>query len=223
MFFAFISAVHVHRSFKVYVDTFQRYYSEQLKFDSLLQEFSTGIMDVNDNNVNNNNVADREGNIATLEEFDKLGLGSSPRPKTDISSDELQNLNAPKDETSWTLEDSDPSERRGAKKDSLSYSEQDPIKELPTHQSDTKPQMKPVLYDSQGVLLHNQLDLCDCLRAACPGCHFPCPTCQSPKCGHDCRNNRDWEYTCVEVESSDGDAFRDNKFKSKPKPDEYPY
>ena len=158
-------------------------------------QITTGIMDVNDNSgvSINNNIANREGHDAMIGTFDKLRFGSSPRPKSDISSKELQNLNAPGDETSRFLEDFDPAQKRGAKKDSLSYSEKDSIRQLPTHQIETKPPMKPVLYDSQGVLLHNQLDLCDCLRATCPGCHFRCPTCQSPKCGHECRNNRRWE------------------------------
>ena len=90
----------------------------------------------------------------------------------------------------------------------------------PTHQTEGQEQVKPILFDSQGVLLHNQLDLCDCLREECPGCHFRCPKCQSPKCGHVCRNNRRWEYNSVEVEG-DPSAFRDNKFKSKP--DDNPY
>ena len=131
-------------------------------------QFTAGIMDVNDNSgvfINNNNtIANREGHEATSGTFDKLRFGSSPRPKSDISSKELQNLNAPGDETSRFLEDFDPAQRRGAKKDSLSYSEKDSIRQLPTHQAESKPPMKHVL--------HNKLDLCDCLRATCPGCHF---------------------------------------------------
>ena len=139
--------------------------------------------------------------------------------KSNISYKELQNLNAPGDETSRFLEDFDPSKRRSdkTKKDSpsSSYIKDDHIKQLPSHQSPRKQEKKDVLFDSQGLLLHNQRDLCDCLREACPGCHFRCPKCQSPKCGHECRNNRRWEYDFVEVDGDPG-AFRDNEFKSKP-------
>lgn len=34
------------------------------------------------------------------------------------------------------------------------------------------------------------VDYCDCFDIICPGCHFPCRTCNSPKCGVDCRVNR---------------------------------
>lgn len=176
-------------------------------------------MDVNDNaNVfNNNNNADVESHDERIKKFIKLNSKSS---KSDISSRELQNLNAPGDETSRFLEDFDPSQRRGAKTNKDSHCEEDYIRMTPTHQTEGQEQVKPILFDSQGVLLHNQLDLCDCLREECPGCHFRCPKCQSPKCGHVCRNNRRWEYNSVEVEG-DPSAFRDNKFKSKP--DDNPY
>lgn len=37
------------------------------------------------------------------------------------------------------------------------------------------------LYDTQGIHRHSGMDLCDCMIVSCPGCHFPCPTCQSNK------------------------------------------
>lgn len=36
----------------------------------------------------------------------------------------------------------------------------------------------------------NTDDECDCEVQACPGCFYPCKTCESTKCGHICRTNR---------------------------------
>ncbi|KAJ8688287.1 hypothetical protein QAD02_024082 [Eretmocerus hayati] len=62
---------------------------------------------------------------------------------------------------------------------------------------------KLVLYDEKGVNIHTGEDMCDCLQRSCTGCHFPCPKCYSPKCGHECRNNRKWMYESIENEGSD--------------------
>lgn len=35
---------------------------------------------------------------------------------------------------------------------------------------------------------------CDCLCVDCPGCFFPCYSCNSNKCGHQCRVNREWQF-----------------------------
>lgn len=43
------------------------------------------------------------------------------------------------------------------------------------------------LYDEKGTFIQTSSDLCDCLSLECPGCHFPCPKCSSPKCSHECR------------------------------------
>lgn len=43
------------------------------------------------------------------------------------------------------------------------------------------------LYDKSGILLFDQTDRCDCNRLKCPGCFLPCSTCQSSKCGLECR------------------------------------
>ncbi|CAL9701355.1 unnamed protein product [Knipowitschia caucasica] len=59
---------------------------------------------------------------------------------------------------------------------------------------------KSKVYDSQGRLLSNGKDLCDCLDGDCMGCFFPCPDCSSRKCGVECRCDRKWLYEQVEVE-----------------------
>lgn len=59
------------------------------------------------------------------------------------------------------------------------------------------------LYNENGVYMQTGDDLCDCLNLNCAGCHFPCPKCSSPKCGHECRNHRKWIYESIENEGSD--------------------
>lgn len=51
------------------------------------------------------------------------------------------------------------------------------------------------IYNSRGQIRASGLDVCDCLDNSCIGCHFPCPKCKSPKCGRECRNNRN-DYVC---------------------------
>lgn len=58
------------------------------------------------------------------------------------------------------------------------------------------------VYNNVGVRLLDSADVCDCLMVSCPGCHFPCPRCSSPKCGAECRNNRCWYYTEAVIEGS---------------------
>ena len=43
------------------------------------------------------------------------------------------------------------------------------------------------LYDKSGLFESDQTDRCDCNRLKCPGCFLPCSTCQSSKCGLECR------------------------------------
>ena len=59
------------------------------------------------------------------------------------------------------------------------------------------------MYDAKGLLLEStNKDVCDCLEISCPGCHFPCPKCQSEKCGLECRSERCWVYEQIEVEGT---------------------
>ncbi|NXH23123.1 A14EL protein, partial [Bucco capensis] len=55
-------------------------------------------------------------------------------------------------------------------------------------------------YDQHGRLLCNNIDLCDCMDMNCLGCFYPCPKCNSNKCGPKCRCNRRWVYDTIETE-----------------------
>ncbi|KAK3851414.1 hypothetical protein Pcinc_041936 [Petrolisthes cinctipes] len=57
-------------------------------------------------------------------------------------------------------------------------------------------------YDGEGRLVGTGVDLCDCLQGECPGCHFPCQSCGSGKCGIECRVNRCSYYESVEVQGA---------------------
>ncbi|CAI9180203.1 unnamed protein product [Rangifer tarandus platyrhynchus] len=59
------------------------------------------------------------------------------------------------------------------------------------------PKREAKKYDRKGRLLVNQADLCDCLDEDCLGCFYPCPKCNSTKCGPTCRCDRRWVYTSM--------------------------
>lgn len=63
--------------------------------------------------------------------------------------------------------------------------------------------VKRYLYDDKGRYTSTGDDICDCLEDDCPGCHFPCPTCKSPKCGSQCRVNRRFTYELIEHDGKD--------------------
>uniref|UniRef100_A0A8C5S1S7 ARF like GTPase 14 effector protein like n=1 Tax=Laticauda laticaudata TaxID=8630 RepID=A0A8C5S1S7_LATLA len=55
-------------------------------------------------------------------------------------------------------------------------------------------------YDKYGHLISNKTDLCDCLEKNCLGCFYPCPKCNSTKCGAECRCNRKWVYEQIQLQ-----------------------
>ncbi|XP_026320237.1 ARL14 effector protein [Hyposmocoma kahamanoa] len=69
------------------------------------------------------------------------------------------------------------------------------------------------IYNERGHITATGKDLCDCLDDSCAGCHFPCPKCNSTKCGHECRVNRKWMYEKIETEGNDFVIKNDYKHK----------
>ncbi|XP_031460660.1 ARL14 effector protein-like [Phasianus colchicus] len=69
-------------------------------------------------------------------------------------------------------------------------------------------------YDRHGRLLGSNIDLCDCLDKNCLGCFYPCPKCNSNKCGPECRCNRKWVYDTIETE--DGNVINAFPFHTDP-------
>ena len=68
------------------------------------------------------------------------------------------------------------------------------------------------VYDDKGCLLVDGKDICDCQVLHCPGCHYPCPSCGSSKCGVECRCDRKWIYESeVEVEMIPDDWWETNR------------
>lgn len=60
------------------------------------------------------------------------------------------------------------------------------------------------LYDETGRHIATGIDMCDCLNEKCSGCYFPCPKCNSSKCGLHCRIHRKFMYEEVECQTGDG-------------------
>ncbi|XP_015271772.1 PREDICTED: ARL14 effector protein-like [Gekko japonicus] len=90
------------------------------------------------------------------------------------------------------LADFNPETREQQKKACMSMINQDCF-------NNTKKTLKK--YDKQGRLLSNKADLCDCLEKNCLGCFYPCPKCNSTKCGAECRCNRKWVYDQIQIEA----------------------
>lgn len=62
-------------------------------------------------------------------------------------------------------------------------------------------------HTAQGIHVGSNKDACDCLQVDCPGCHFPCSKCGSPKCGVECRSNRSWVYEQLEIDGVPDTVF----------------
>lgn len=61
---------------------------------------------------------------------------------------------------------------------------------------------KQTFHDRSGIRMSDGRDVCDCQDTDCPGCHFPCSSCGSEKCGVECRCDRQWTYLKdIEVEN----------------------
>ena len=69
-------------------------------------------------------------------------------------------------------------------------------------------QRRQALHDGSGHLVADGRDLCDCQDPYCPGCHYPCPQCQSEKCGSSCRCDRRWSYDHVDVYNEGNGVMR---------------
>ncbi|MXQ98645.1 hypothetical protein E5288_WYG021862 [Bos mutus] len=54
-------------------------------------------------------------------------------------------------------------------------------------------------YDKKGRLTFT----CDCLDEGCLGCFYPCPKCNSTKCGPICRCKRRWAYDTIVNENGE--------------------
>ncbi|CAJ0564558.1 unnamed protein product, partial [Mesorhabditis spiculigera] len=56
------------------------------------------------------------------------------------------------------------------------------------------PSARRIYHDQQGRLVvdEERYTICDCLRAECPGCYFPCDKCGSGYCSSACQRNRSW-------------------------------
>ncbi|KAM6229682.1 ARL14 effector protein-like [Porphyrio hochstetteri] len=89
------------------------------------------------------------------------------------------------------IADFNPETRRQQKKKHTSRMKED---------SSRKPKIT-AKYDERGRLRCNNIDLCDCLDSDCLGCFYPCPKCNSNKCGPECRCDREWVYDKIEDET----------------------
>ena len=78
----------------------------------------------------------------------------------------------------------------------------DPANRAKRRQRQRRRPQKQTFHDRSGVRMSDGRDVCDCQDTNCPGCHFPCPSCGSEKCGVECRCDRQWTYLKdVEIEN----------------------
>ena len=67
-------------------------------------------------------------------------------------------------------------------------------KEQASKRRKRKAPKKHTFHDEYGIRISDKRDVCDCQSLDCPGCHFPCLSCGSEKCGVECRCGRQWTY-----------------------------
>ena len=80
--------------------------------------------------------------------------------------------------------------------------QKDPANRNKRRQRQRRRPQKQIFHDRSGVRMSDGRDVCDCQDTNCPGCHFPCPSCGSEKCGVECRCDRQWTYLKdVEIEN----------------------
>lgn len=69
------------------------------------------------------------------------------------------------------------------------------------------------IFDRNGFYRTTGKDECDCLIQKCDGCHFPCPKCESSKCGDTCRRNRNDVFLRIEKDGNLG-VIHNKNYKS---------
>lgn len=67
----------------------------------------------------------------------------------------------------------------------------------------------PTLYTHKGIHIKSGVNLCDCLEESCSGCFMGCSVCASTKCGHFCRNNRNFESHGIQLDPTAGDDIEE--------------
>jgi len=131
---------------------------------------------------------DSESNASLLDELslEEDGVSKVRKKKQSKTEKALKNLKSKQDVNSTFMSDFNPNVSRREK--------------AKVGRKPLSSKAKSTIYDDKGSLLGSGLDLCDCLDDDCPGCHFPCSKCRSNKCGHECRQNRKWQYDTVEID-----------------------
>lgn len=100
------------------------------------------------------------------------------------------------------LEEFNPDTSRREMRKLKRLAQKDPANRIKRRQRQRRRPEKQIFHDRSGVRMSDGRDVCDCQDTNCPGCHFPCPSCGSEKCGVECRCDRQWTYLKdVEIEN----------------------